>query len=75
MNACRYEIQVAEALDERWRAWFEEFELAPGAGDRPGTRLSGSLPDQAALFGVLSRVRDLNLTLLEVRRVDDREKS
>jgi hypothetical protein len=36
----------------------------------PGTLLRGNLPDQAALFGLLGRVRDLNLTLVEVRRIE-----
>ncbi len=37
----------------------------------PGTLLRGKLRDQAALFGLLARVRDLNLTLLEVRRIEE----
>ncbi len=63
-----YEIRVAESLDQHWVTWFpgmEILELPEG-----GTLIKGVLPDQAALFGVLSKVRDLNLTVFEVKRID-----
>jgi hypothetical protein len=44
--------------------------LTPAETGNKGTILRGRLPDQAALFGVLAKVRDLNLTLIEVRRED-----
>ena len=69
-----YEIAVAERLESWWSAWFADMALTPARGsDGSGTILHGRLPDQAALFGLLGRMRDLNLTLLEVRRLD-REK-
>jgi hypothetical protein len=69
-----YQIRIAEPLEDHWRHWFPGLEIVP-PGDRsgPGTLLQGRLPDQAALFGLLARVRDLNLTLLEVRRIDEME--
>ena len=71
MSACWYEIRVSEALDSRWAQWFEGMEVLAGGEDQPeaGTLLRGCLPDQVALFGILSRVRNLNLTLEEVKRV------
>ena len=69
--AC-YEIRVVEPLDSLWQQWFPELEIIPAqAQPGPGTLLRGTLPDQAALFGLLARVRDLNLTLLEVRRIEE----
>lgn len=70
MNPHLYEIRLEENLDNRWSGWFEGMEIIPIIeGDRAGSLLRGCLPDQAALFGLLGRVRDLNLTLLEVRRI------
>ena len=69
---CRYEIWVEQTLEEHWSQWFSDLEIVPAQGhNQNGTVLRGSLPDQAALFGVLGRVRNLNLTLLEVRRIEE----
>lgn len=67
--AC-YEVRVAEPLDPYTLQWFLDLGMrSETAHTGPGTLLRGSLPDQPALFGLLARVRDLNLTLLEVRRI------
>ena len=62
-----YEIRVKGHLDQRWSEWFAGLELAHLDGDE--TLLSGPLPDQAALHGLLERIRDLNLTLVSVSLV------
>lgn len=61
-----YEIRVEGHLDERWQPWFERLALVHLANGE--TRLLGPLADQAALHGVLARIRDLNLTLVAVSR-------
>ena len=57
-------MRIAGQLDARWQDWFDglEIHLLPD-GD---TELSGSVADQAALYGLLNRARDLGLTLLAV---------
>jgi len=63
-----YEICVERHLGPGLAALFPEFALAEG-GDC--TTLRGNLADQAALYGVLARIRDLGLTLISVSRVGD----
>lgn len=68
-----YEIDVQGYLDDRRAGWFDEMtmtRLPTGV-----TRLVGPVPDQAALHGLLSRIRDLGMPLLSVRRLDDQTNS
>ena len=62
----RYEIRVTGVLDSRWAAWFSGLQVS-GQGDE--TIICGLLADQAALHGLLAKVRDLGLCLVCVRRV------
>ena len=59
-----YEIRIGGHLDPHWSDRFAGLQLTHIEGD--GTLLSGLLPDQAALHGLLELVRDLNLTLISV---------
>lgn len=59
-----YEIKIKGHLDQRWSDWFAGLCLTHLEGDE--TMLSGALPDQAALHGLLERIRDLNLTLISI---------
>ncbi len=71
-----YEITVEGCVDPGgWSDWFDEMELAQAAGldGRPITVLTGKLPDQAALRGILTRLWDLNLTLISVTRKSNPE--
>src|SRR3954447_11198999 len=62
-----YEIHLKGRLDARWAAWFDGLTLTH-EGDGT-TRLCGPVADQAALHGLLQRVRDLGLPLLAVAQV------
>lgn len=59
-----YEIKVKGHLDPSWSDWFAGLTLTYLEGDV--TLLSGPLPDQASLHGLLERIRDLNLILISV---------
>jgi hypothetical protein len=64
----RYEIRVQGHLDQRWSAWFDGLTMTYDSDDN--TVLCGPLVDEAALHGVLIKVRDLALPLLAVNRVE-----
>jgi hypothetical protein len=61
-----HEIRVQGHLDERWTDWLEGLALTHGTDGT--TTLTGPLADQAALHGVLNRIRDLALPIVSVRR-------
>ena len=63
----RYEISVEADLDPSWSEWFA-MQIVASSGNR--TLLTGDVEDQAALHGVLARVRDLGLVVISVVRVD-----
>jgi hypothetical protein len=62
-----HEIRVQGHLDERWSDWLEGFAVTHESDGT--TTLTGPLADQAALHGVLNRIRDLALPIVSVRRV------
>jgi hypothetical protein len=63
----RYQIQVRGTLDPRWSGWFDQLTISHDA--EGNTLLAGLLSDQAALYGLINRLRDLGLTLLAVARL------
>jgi hypothetical protein len=64
----RYEIRLKGHLDARWTAWFDGLTLSP---DSDGTTIiHGPVADQAALHGLLQKVRDLGLPLVSVTQVE-----
>jgi hypothetical protein len=67
-EAGRYEIRLQGHLDRRWSAWFDGLTLSL---EPDGTTvIHGDIADQAALHGLLQRVRDIGLPLLSVSRVE-----
>ena len=67
-EAGRYEIRLQGHLDPRWSAWFDGLTLSREADGT--TVIHGAVADQAALHGLLQRVRDIGLPLLSVTRID-----
>jgi hypothetical protein len=63
-----YEIRLRGLIDGRWSSWFDDMSVSTDDGE---TVLRGRVVDQAALHGVLARLRDLGLPLVSVLRVED----
>jgi hypothetical protein len=63
----RYEIRLRGHLDSRWAAWFDGLSLS---NENDGTTvIGGPVVDQAALHGLLQKVRDLGLPLVSVTQI------
>lgn len=66
-----YRIVVAGHLDASWSDWFDGLTITPQLSGE--TVLGGSVRDQAALYGLLERFRDIGLPLLIVERIEHHE--
>jgi hypothetical protein len=70
-EADHYSIRLTGHLDQRWTAWFDGMTVTDESDGT--TVLSGSVADQAALHGLLQRVRDLGLPIVSVTRIESTE--
>ena len=70
-QAAMYQISIYGELDVSWADWIGVTSLTHETQDNGAsiTTLTGTVPDQAALRGLIERIWDLNLTLLSVRRI------
>ncbi len=68
-----YEIQLEGYLDKRWTDWLYGMSLSYTPEGR--TILTGRLPDQAALHGVIGKILDIGIPLISVKRIDPYEQS
>ena len=71
MEQDRYQVQVQGWIGERWANWFDGMAMTYQGteDDSPITVLTGPVVDQAALRSLLTKIWDLNLTLISVTRV------
>ena len=60
----RVEIRIAGHLDQEWSEWLNGFTITHS--DQNETILTGSVPDQAALYGLIAKLRDLGVKLISV---------
>jgi hypothetical protein len=67
----QYEIRLEGHLDPRWAAWFEALSLTQESDGT--TVIRGLVIDQAALHGLLGKVRDLGLPLIALTQVDPKQ--
>ena len=66
-DAARYEIRLKGHLDSRWAAWFDGLTLTNQTDGT--TTIRGPVVDQAALHGLLQKIRDLGLPLVSVTQI------
>lgn len=66
-----YEIRIEGHLHEQWADWFGG--LTVTIEENGNTLLAGPVIDQAALYGLLRKVRDLGMPLISVNRVQPRQ--
>jgi len=65
-----YEIRIQGRLDQDWSGWFNGFSVRQEDGEI--TVITVRAVDQSALFGILNRIRDLNLTLISINPEGER---
>ena len=63
-----YQFRIAGHLDHHWSPWIGDLTLTHE--DDGTTSLTGVVPDQAALHGLLTKIRDLGVTLISVAVID-----
>jgi hypothetical protein len=64
-----YEIRIEGRLDPSWSEWLDGMTITPLENEN--TRLSGRVADQAALHGLLNRIRDMNIKLICVEKKEE----
>lgn len=64
-----YQVRLAGNLDTSWQEWFDDMHLSYDA-PRDETLLTGTFADQAALHGFLAKIRDLDLELIALQRLE-----
>jgi hypothetical protein len=62
------ELRIKGHLDDRWSVWFEDMTIT--RDDNGDTRLTGRVVDQAALHGLIRKVRDLGMPLISINRIE-----
>jgi len=62
------EIRIEGRIDEHWSDWFEGLMIT--RTDEGETLLTGEVSDQAALYGLLAKIRDLGLSLVSVKHIE-----
>jgi len=70
-SSANYEIRVTGSLPPQWMDWFDGLVINTENGE---TLLRGPLADQAALYGLLKKIRDVGLPLVSVRQITSQEK-
>ncbi len=63
------EIRVSDRLDDHWSEWFHGFKITYAETNE--TILRGVVQDQAELYGIISKLRDLGLSLIAINQIEE----
>ncbi|HUV16669.1 MAG TPA: hypothetical protein VMW28_08930 [Pelolinea sp.] len=66
------EIKVASQINPEWAEWFKDFTLS--YTEKGETTISGEVIDQSALYGLLSKLRDLGMKLIHIETTESKRK-
>jgi hypothetical protein len=69
-----YQILIRGQLDPQWSSWFEDLSVVQVEGEHGITCLAGPVRDQVALRGILNKLWDLNLELVSVQLMEEKDK-
>jgi hypothetical protein len=64
----KYKIIVIGVIDPKWKQWFDNFTIIPQENNQ--TMLIGSVPDQAALHGILTKIHNFGLSIFSVNHLE-----
>lgn len=65
-----YQIRIMGNIDTEWSSWFHGMKVSSKDGDHL-TTLTGYIPDQAKLRGILNKIWDLNLMVISLNRIEE----
>jgi hypothetical protein len=64
---CRAKIKVQGHLDKKWKDWFDGMDITY---ENSNTIISGNITDEAYMYGILNKIRDLNLKLISINPIE-----
>ncbi len=64
------QIKIQGCIDQKWKDWFDGMDII---SDGSTSTLTGNLKDDTSLFGIINKIRDLNLTLISVNPTDSKQ--
>jgi hypothetical protein len=65
--SCRAKIKVQGHLDKKWKDWFDGMDITY---ENKNTLISGNITDEAYMYGILNKIRDLNLKLISINPIE-----
>jgi hypothetical protein len=64
---CKAKIKVQGHLDKKWKDWFDGMDITY---ENKNTLISGNITDEAYMYGILNKIRDLNLKLISINPIE-----